>query len=112
MNNRLNETHDPDARSWVSSANNGKTDFPLQNLPFGVFRHPHKESTSVGIAIGDQVLDLCEVANCEALVGVDELTLEACGEDDLKLLMSIGPERVSALRRSIFHLLREDSKED
>jgi fumarylacetoacetase len=105
MTNRLNETHDPKARSWVLSANDGKTDFPLQNLPFGVFQHPHQESPRIGVAIGDQILDLCDVG--EALTEVDELTREACEEDDLTLLMAMGPERQSVLRRAIFHLLRE-----
>ncbi len=107
MTNRLNETHDPKARSWVSSANDGKTDFPLQNLPFGVFHHPHRETPRIGVAIGDQILDLCEIVNSESLTEVDELTREACEEDGLNLLMAIGPERQSALRRAVFHLLRE-----
>jgi fumarylacetoacetase len=108
MTNRLNETHDPKARSWVTSANDGKTDFPLQNLPFGVFHHPHRESPRMGVAIGDRILDLCESVSCETLSGVDELTREACEEASLNLLMAIGPERVSALRRALFHLLRDD----
>jgi fumarylacetoacetase len=108
MTIQLNETHDPKARSWVSSASDGKTDFPLQNLPFGVFHHPHRESPRIGVAIGDKILDLCEVVSCESLTEVDELTREACEEDSLNLLMAIGPERVSGLRKVLFHLLRED----
>lgn len=108
MTNRLNETHDPTARSWVSSANDGVTDFPIQNLPFGVFHHPHRESPRIGVAIGNKILDLCEVVSCESLTEVDELTREACEEDSLNLLMAIGPERVSALRTAVFHLLRAD----
>src|SRR3954465_14127341 len=107
MTNRLNETHGPKARSWVTSANDGKTDFPLQNLPFGVFHHPHRESPRMGVAIGDKILDLCEAVSCETLTDVDELTREACEEASLNLLMAIGPERASALRRAIFHLLRD-----
>jgi fumarylacetoacetase len=112
MNNRLNETHDPKARSWVTSANDGKTDFPLQNLPFGVFHHPHRESPRMGVAIGDRILDLCEAVSCVTLTEVDELTREACEESTLNLLMAIGPERVSALRRAIFHLLRDNVSEE
>lgn len=108
MNNRLNETHDPKARSWVTSANDGKTDFPLQNLPFGVFDHPHRESPRIGVAIGDRILDLCEAVNCNALTDVDELTRVACAEEHLNLLMAIGPERLSALRKAIFRSLRDD----
>jgi fumarylacetoacetase len=112
MTIRLNETHDPKARSWVASANDGVTDFPLQNLPFGVFHHPHRESPRIGVAIGDRILDLCEAVNCESLSDVDELTREACEEEHLNLLMAIGPERVSALRLAIFRLLRDDVDEN
>ncbi len=52
-----NETHDPAARSWVESANRAGCDFPVQNLPFGVFRNPGGQAR-VGVAIGDQVLDV------------------------------------------------------
>jgi len=55
----LNETHDPALRSWVPSAHAQGSDFPLQNLPFAVFRRKgHGESFRGGVAIGDQVLDM------------------------------------------------------
>jgi fumarylacetoacetase len=58
----MNQTHDPELRSWVESANVPGTDFPIQNLPFGVFRKKRsKESPRAGVAIGDQVLDLAAV---------------------------------------------------
>jgi fumarylacetoacetase len=54
-----NRTHDPDLKSWVESANDPATDFPIQNLPFGVFRRKGtKEKPRGGVAIGDQVFDL------------------------------------------------------
>lgn len=59
----LNETHDPALRSWVASANQDQTDFPLQNLPFAVFRRQGStEAYRGGVAIGDQILDLAAVA--------------------------------------------------
>src|SRR5262245_46282352 len=58
----LNKTHDPKLRSWVDSANDPASDFPIQNLPFGVFRRKGtKEAARGGVAIGDQVLDLAAV---------------------------------------------------
>jgi fumarylacetoacetase len=55
----MNSTHDPRLRSWVESANEPGCEFPIQNLPFGVFkRRKSKESPRGGVAIGDQVLDL------------------------------------------------------
>jgi fumarylacetoacetase len=55
----LDETHDPDAQSWVESANAAGTDFPIQNLPFGVFQQREADAKArVGVAIGDRVLDI------------------------------------------------------
>src|SRR6267378_1208092 len=55
----LDETHDPDLRSWVESANAPGCDFPIQNLPFGIFRRKNsKEERRAGVAIGDQIFDL------------------------------------------------------
>lgn len=55
----LDATHDPELRSWVESANEPASDFPIQNLPFGVFRRKGtKEKPRGAVAIGDQVFDL------------------------------------------------------
>src|SRR5881396_700867 len=63
----LNETHDPDLESWVESANAPDSDFPIQNLPFCVFRHggnaPH-----VGVGIGDQIMDVADAPSLNALM--------------------------------------------
>ncbi len=53
------ETHDPSLQSWVASANDAATDFPLQNLPYGRFRLAGETGWRIGVAIGDQVLDVC-----------------------------------------------------
>jgi fumarylacetoacetase len=58
MSMRLDETHDPALESWVESANDPATDFPIQNLPFGRFRRAGEIDWRIGVAIGDQVLDL------------------------------------------------------
>ncbi|MGH9576390.1 MAG: hypothetical protein ACRD3R_03050, partial [Terriglobales bacterium] len=56
---QVNRTHDPKLRSWVESANEPGSDFPIQNLPFGIFkRKKSNESPRGGVAIGDQILDL------------------------------------------------------
>jgi fumarylacetoacetase len=53
------QTHDPELKSWVESANEPGCDFPIQNLPFGIFKKKGaKESPRGGVAIGDQILDL------------------------------------------------------
>ena len=53
-----NATHSPALQSWVESANDPATDFPIQNLPFGRFRASEDSDWCIGVAIGDQVLDL------------------------------------------------------
>jgi fumarylacetoacetase len=59
----LNHTHDVDARSWVETANAAGTDFPIQNLPYAMFRRiGSPEPFRGGVAIGDQVLDLAALA--------------------------------------------------
>lgn len=53
----LNATHDPARKSWVESANDSASDFPIQNLPFGVFSEAGG-ARRIGVAIGNQILDL------------------------------------------------------
>jgi len=68
MSYSINETHDPNLRSWVESANDPNTDFPIQNLPYGLFaRLDLGSDLRVGVAIGDQVLDLTECLKANLL---------------------------------------------
>ncbi len=58
----MDATHNPKLKSWVESANDPASDFPIQNLPFGVFRRKGtKEAPRGGVAIGDQIFDLAAV---------------------------------------------------
>ncbi|SAL82562.1 fumarylacetoacetate hydrolase [Caballeronia terrestris] len=55
----INESHDPSLKSWVAQANEPGSDFPIQNLPFGRFRRIGADDAfKIGVAIGDQILDL------------------------------------------------------
>jgi fumarylacetoacetase len=107
----VNATHDPALRSWVGSANRAGTDFPIQNLPFGVFRRSGSdEAFRGGVAIGDQVLDLGAAALREASRGVVTKALAACGgEPALNSFMAMGREAWSALRGFLSESLRADS---
>lgn len=58
----LDFTHDAGRQSWVASANTADTDFPLQNLPLGRFSESAQPVPRLGVAIGDQVLDLTRLA--------------------------------------------------
>jgi fumarylacetoacetase len=104
----IDETHDPALRSWVVSANPPGSDFPIQNLPFGVFQRPG-EPRRVGVAIGDQILDLVS-AHAEGLFAGDaEAAARECALPRLNGLMALGPRYWSALRGQISTLLRADS---
>jgi len=105
----VNETHDPRRTSWVDSAQ-GHADFPIQNLPYGVFsRVKSGGPPRVGVAIGDQILDL---AGCTDVAGFTGLAAQAAGAGaapSLNPLMALGPDHWSALRRQISALLASDS---
>jgi fumarylacetoacetase len=110
MTNDINETHDPSKRSWVESANLPETDFPIQNLPFGVFRrHGSSELPRVGVAIGSQILDLAACSSEGVLQAEDEGVARACREPALNGLMALGPNAASDLRRALHSLLAEGS---
>ena len=100
----LNETHDPSLKSWVPSANAG-SGFPIQNLPFASFRRAGSgDPFRLGVAIGDQVLDL---AAARAHLKGDWNA--ALGEPKLNALMALGADANSALRLALSRALREGS---
>src|SRR5258708_12152991 len=102
----LNHTHDERARSWLASANNVATDFPIQNLPFGVFcRRQSGESFRGGVAIGDQVLDLAALANAGRLQGLAAEAAAACATTSLNAFFEQGPVVWQGLRHPPFYAL-------
>jgi fumarylacetoacetase len=106
----LNETHDPGLTSWIPSANRGDTDFPIQNLPFGVFRRAGSdEGARVGVAIGDMILDVRAAREAGAFTGIALDAALLCDGPSLNALMSLGPTSWSALRLQLSRLLREDA---
>jgi fumarylacetoacetase len=106
----LNETHNPALKSFVSSANDGVTDFPIQNLPFGIFRRAgSNEEFRGGVAIGDQILDLTAISNLHLLSGPSAQAVQACSKPTLYRYMALGQPAWSALRASISKILSEDS---
>lgn len=101
----IDRTHDADAMSWVESANSGSTDFPIQNLPFGVFSHGGPAGrTRCGVAIGDRVLDVSAVAG--AYTDKAREAAKACEEETLNRLMQLPAECLSRFREETFDLLK------
>ncbi|MFU1926433.1 fumarylacetoacetase [Bordetella hinzii] len=104
----LNETHDPALKSWVASANDGQTDFPIQNLPFASFRRRgSQEAFRPGVAIGQAIVDLGALRAARPFDGDAALALEACADTHLNALMALGPKAWSALRLALSRALRE-----
>jgi fumarylacetoacetase len=111
MSRSIDATHDPSLHSWVESANQNDTDFPIQNLPFGVFRlRGSAEPSRIGVAIGDQILDLTRCCEAGFLQELPEKLQEACAAPNLNPLMAMGSDAMSALRRSLSELLRYDEQ--
>jgi fumarylacetoacetase len=99
----LNETHDPARKSLVESANAPGCDFPIQNLPFGAFRPEPSAAPRVGVAIGDQILDVAAAG--DAFCDLAAEAARACAAENLNPLMSLGPRANSALRLALSRAL-------
>ena len=99
MSRLVDASHAPDLLSWLESANEAATDFPIQNLPFGRFRRRDLGGAwRIGVAIGDQVLDLVQAALIDS--------------QDMHQLMRQGPEPRQAMRQAISKGLRQGSADE
>jgi fumarylacetoacetase len=105
-------THDPALRSWVVSANLPNTDFPIQNLPFGRFvRAGSDQMPRLGVAIGDQILDLHLAAEqCPWADAIYPL-LEPLAAGDLHAFMELGAPAWKAVRAALSGALAEGSEQ-
>jgi fumarylacetoacetase len=106
----LDATHDPALRSWVASANADAADFPIQNLPFGRFRRRGGgEPWRIGVAIGEQVLDLKLAADAGRWHADARALLQPLAEGDLNRFMVLGPAARRTLRAALSQALAEGS---
>lgn len=109
MSELTNETHDAGVESWVESANDASCDFPIQNLPFGVFKRVGAdEDAHVGVAIGDQILDVAACRREGLFKGKSFTAALACDVASLNPLMALGGGMWSALRERLFELLGKE----
>ena len=102
---RIDHTHDALAHSWVESAA-GHSDFPVQNLPFGVFS-PKQASPRIGVAIGDHILDLSGASQA-GLLPKDSADAAMCSS--LNTLLGLPAQCRVTLRHRLFDLLTDDDK--
>jgi fumarylacetoacetase len=108
----IDQTHDAARQSWVASAN-GHPEFPLQNLPFGVFSPPGSATPNAaprgGVAIGDMILDMRVALDAGLFTGEAASAAEAAARGTLNPLMALGSGPRRALRQQVFALLDADS---
>jgi fumarylacetoacetase len=105
----IDETHDPTRRSFVKSAN-GHSDFPIQNLPLGIFSPPAGERRG-GVAIGDQILDLGAALASGLFTGEAARAAEAASGPTLNAFLALGGAARHALRARLSQLLMLGSGE-
>jgi fumarylacetoacetase len=106
----MDATHDARLTSWVPSANIRGGDFPLQNLPFGVFRGKgSSEDPKVGVAIGDQILDIARCLEIDLFQGEAAVAARMCVASSLNQLMALDGTPRAALRRRLSELLSSGS---
>src|SRR6516164_9793670 len=100
-------THDPTRRSWVASAN-AHAEFPLQNLPFGVFSTPGVEPRG-GVAIGDSILDIGAALAAGLFSGQARDAAEAAAGTTLNPLLALPATARRILRQQLSDMLAADS---
>src|SRR5207253_11388424 len=105
----IDATHSAARRSWIASAN-GHADFPIQNLPLGVFAPP-RGSARGGIAIGDAIFDLAAALELGLFEGLAARAAEAASGATLNALFALGREARVALRRRLGEILDSDGRE-
>lgn len=105
----LDQTHDLALTSWVSSAHAAGTDFPIQNLPLGVFSAADGR-VGVGVAIGDQVLDLRVARDAGLLVGLSAEIAATLEGRTLNALIALGRPALTAVRAAVQGVLRADTE--
>ena len=97
----LNATHDSSLTSWVTSANKEGANFPIQNLPFGVFTSANNQQPHVGVAIGNDIVDLYLLAQ-EGLLGLNASVFD---QEDINEFMAQGHSVWTKCRRDLSKLL-------
>ncbi|SPB17762.1 fumarylacetoacetase [Caballeronia novacaledonica] len=110
---KSDHSHDIGAKSWLASANDAGTPFPLQNLPFGVFRRAGtNEAFRGGVALGDQVIDLAALSEAGVFSGLAADAARACAQPALNAFFDMGKHAWRALRHALFALFGSGGPQD
>jgi fumarylacetoacetase len=108
----VNKTHDPALTSWVGAANSPDADFPIQNLPFGVFSRKGDTERRVGVAIGDQIVDVGESLSANLWTEEARDIARYCDRPDMRDLMGAPKESLSLFRARLSELLSGEPGDD
>jgi fumarylacetoacetase len=103
-------THDPALLSWVRDAN-GHADFPIQNLPFGIFTPPGQDVPRGGVAIGESILDLAAAHHAGLFTGAAEIAAAAASREELNAFLALGATPRRALRTRLSAILAAGSRD-
>lgn len=107
---QLDHTHDAGRTSWLASANDQACDFPIQNLPFAVFRRAGRdEAFRGGVAIGDQVVDMAKLAQARGLPDEAARAIAACAQPRLNDFLELGQQAWTTLRHALFGWLEKSA---
>lgn len=108
---KLNQTHDVSLQSWVESANSLTTDFPIQNLPYAIFKlRDSNQAFRAGVAIGDFIVDMPAAHKAGLFDHKLNAALELLSHDVLNDFMQLGQEIWSAIRLALSDALKQGSK--
>ena len=105
----MDATHDPGLRSWVDSANVPDADFPIQNLPLGIFATGDGDTGHAGVAIGDRILDVVAALDAGVFDGAAEEAAEQCLGGELNDLCAAGRSAQRELRTQVSAFLAADN---
>ena len=109
MSTMTDDTHSPALQSWVETTN-GHPDFPIQNLPYAIFRRTgSQDDFAIGVAIGDRIVDLAKAVDAGALADLPPATLAACRHHKLNALMALPRQARIELRRALSRALSKSS---
>lgn len=107
----IDETHDAQRKSWVQTANHTESDFPIQNLPLGIFSRAGLNSRRFGMAIGESIFDVGAAHELGLLTGPAAQAAELGGNGTLNALFAAGQAPLRELRSRVFALLDQQGED-
>ena len=104
----MNQQQDRPLESFIKV--DPENHFPIQNLPYGVFRPPHDPAPRIGVAIGDYILDLAELERRGLLTdfGAEQKVFD---REQLNAFLQLSRPAWTQVRSRLTDLLRADSRE-